>query len=73
MQGAATQAMPVRIVEERQRSRWPPAAAPLRAAARRPALLLARRIPLRVCTSLAPRQRAWGASSKMYTLFPDLP
>ncbi len=26
MQGAATQAMPVSIVEERQRSRWPPAA-----------------------------------------------
>jgi hypothetical protein len=27
MQGAATQAMPLRIVEERQRSRRPPAAA----------------------------------------------
>jgi hypothetical protein len=37
MQGAATQAMSLRIVEERQRSRCPPAAAPLRAAARRPA------------------------------------
>jgi hypothetical protein len=33
MQGAATQAMPVRIVEERQRRGCPPAAAPLRAAA----------------------------------------
>jgi hypothetical protein len=28
MQGAATQAVPVRIVEEQQRSRCPPAAAP---------------------------------------------
>jgi len=37
MRGAATQAMPVCIVEERQQSRCPPAAAPLRAAARRPA------------------------------------
>jgi len=42
MQGAATQAMPVCIVEERQRSRCPPAAAPLRAAARRPAGFVAR-------------------------------
>jgi len=32
MQGAATQAMSVHIVEERQRSRCPLAAAPLRAA-----------------------------------------
>src|SRR5207247_6626292 len=37
MRGAATQATPVCIVEERQQSRSPPAAAPLRAAARRPA------------------------------------
>ncbi len=37
MKGAATQAMSVYIVEERQRSRCAPAAAPLRAAARRPA------------------------------------
>ena len=38
MRGAATQAMPGRIVEERQQSRYAPfAAAPLRAAARRPA------------------------------------
>jgi hypothetical protein len=42
MQGAATQAMPWCIVEERQRSRCPPAAAPLRAAARRPAGFVAR-------------------------------
>ncbi len=32
MQGDATRAMPVSIVEERQRSRWPPAAAPIRTA-----------------------------------------
>src|SRR5436305_15011432 len=37
MRGAATQAMPVCIVEERQQNRCPPAAAHLRAAARRPA------------------------------------
>jgi hypothetical protein len=42
MQGAATQAMSVCIVEERQRSRCPPAAAPLRAAARWPAGFVAR-------------------------------
>ncbi|MBP1599645.1 MAG: hypothetical protein H6Q05_5022 [Acidobacteria bacterium] len=34
MQGAATQAMPLCIVEERQRRRWPPAAAALRAFAK---------------------------------------
>jgi len=42
MQGAATQAMSVHIVEERQRRRCLPAAAPLRAAARRPAGVVAR-------------------------------
>jgi len=42
MQGAATQAMPLCIVEERQRRRCPPAAAPLRAAARRPPGCVAR-------------------------------
>jgi hypothetical protein len=42
MQGAATQAMPLSIVEERQRSRCLPAAAPLWAAARRPAGFVAR-------------------------------
>ena len=42
MQGAATQAMSMHIVEERQRRRCPPAAAPLRAAARRPAGFVAR-------------------------------
>ena len=42
MRGAATQAMPLCIVEERQQSRCPPAAAPLRAAARRPAGFVAR-------------------------------
>ena len=57
MQGAATQAMSVYIVEERQRSRCPPAAAPLRAAARKlagfvvrsshttPGMLVARALP----------------------------
>ncbi len=42
MLGGATQAMPVCIVEERQRRRRPLAAAPLRAAARRPAGFVAR-------------------------------
>src|SRR5213594_1545954 len=41
MRGAATKAMSD-IVEERQQSRCPPAAAPLRAAARRPAGIVAR-------------------------------
>src|SRR5439155_21911293 len=41
MRGAATKAMSD-IVEERKRSRCPPAAAPLRAAARRPAGFVAR-------------------------------
>src|SRR5512136_2417813 len=42
MRGAATQSISVYIVEERQRSRCPPAAAPLRAVARRPAGFVAR-------------------------------
>ena len=58
MRGAATQAMPWCIVEERQRSRCPPAAAPLRAAARRPAGFVARSSPAGL-----------GACSKMYRLF----
>jgi len=41
MRGAATKAMSD-IAEERQQSRCPPAAAPLRAAARRPAGFVAR-------------------------------
>src|SRR2546427_11051792 len=41
MRGAATQAMSD-VVEERQQRRCPPAAAPLRAAARRPAGIVAR-------------------------------
>src|SRR5213083_2740688 len=41
MRGAATKAMSD-IVDERQQSRCPPAAAPLRAAARRPAGFVAR-------------------------------
>src|SRR5439155_16263956 len=73
MRGAATKAMSD-IVEERQQSRCPPAAAPLRAAARRlaggvarslhtaPGMLVARALPAGL-----------GASSKMFTLFPDGP
>ena len=68
MLGAATQAMPLCIVEERQQRRRPLAAAPLRAAARWPAgplaALLAPYIPQRVCSSLAPCQRAWGPAAK---------
>ena len=82
MRGAATQAMPVCIVEERQQGRRPPAAAPLRAAARRPAGPQARWL---CCSLLTYRSGAagmlvaralpagLGASSKMYTLFPDGP
>src|SRR5438552_14595515 len=73
MRGAATQAMPVCIVEERQQSRCPPAAAPLRAAARRPAGGVARSLHTapahRVCSSLAPCQRAWGPAAKCTPYF----
>jgi len=68
MPGAVTQAMPLCIVEERQQRRRPLAAAPLRAAARWPAgplaALLAPYIPQRVCSSVAPCQRAWGPAAK---------
>ena len=68
MRGAATQAMPLSIVEERQRSRCPPAAAPLRAAVRRHAgSLLAPYIP-GVCSSLAPCQRAWGPQQNAHVI-----
>ena len=61
MQGAATQAMPLRIVEERQRRRCPHAAAPLRAVVRRPAGSVARSLHTRgYAASLAPCRRAWG-------------
>jgi len=63
MQGAATRDA-VRIVEERQRSRCPPAAAPLRAAARRPAGLLLAPHQTKKCSSLAPRRRPWGPQQK---------
>ena len=70
MRGAATQAMPLSIVEERQRSRCPPAAAPLRAAvAGTPAALLAPYIPY---PGYARRSRLAGVPgdrSKMYMLF----
>jgi len=70
MQGAATQAMPQRIVEERQRSRCLRGAPPpwLRPAGSL-ASLLARYIPQRVCSSLAPRQSSLRASSKTAKLF----
>src|SRR6266508_1565787 len=71
MRGPATQAVPGRIVEERQQSRYAPfAAAAHRAASRssrwlRCSLLTYRH---RVCSSLAPRQRAlrpaaWGPAA----------
>ena len=74
MRGAATQAMLVCIVEERQQSRCPPAAAPLRAAARRPAGCVARSLHTAPGMLVARALPAGlGASSKMYTLFPDGP
>ena len=73
MRGAATQAMSD-IVEERQQSRCPPAAAPLRAAARRPAGGVARSLHTAPGMLVARALPAGlGASSKMYTLFPDGP
>ena len=75
MQGAATQAMPLRIVEERQRSRYASfAAAPLRAAARRPAGFVARSANTAAGMRLArAAPSGLGASSKVYTLFLDGP
>src|SRR5881628_1785502 len=65
------------IVEERQRRRCPPAAAPLRAAARRPAGCVARSLHTTAVTAGMLVARALpaglGASSKMHTLFPDGP
>src|SRR5437867_1361545 len=76
MRGAATKAMSD-IVEERQRSRCPPAAAPLRAAARRLAGCVARSLHTAADAAGMLVARALpaglGASSKMYTLFPDGP
>jgi len=75
MRGAATQAMPVCIVEERQQSRYAPfGAAPLRAAARRPAGFVARSLHTAPGMLVARALPAGlGASSKMYTLFSDGP
>src|SRR6184192_3133375 len=63
------------IVEERQRRRYAPfAAAPLRAAARRPAGCVARSLHTAAGMLVARALPAGlGASSKMYTLFPDGP
>ena len=69
MQGAATQSMPQRIVEERQRSRCLPAAAPLRAAARRLAGFVARSLHTAVGMRLARASpSSLRASSKMKVL-----
>jgi hypothetical protein len=74
MQGAATQAMSMHIVEERQRSRCPPAAAPLRAAARRPAGFVARSLHTAESMLVARASPAGlGASSKVGLLFRDRP
>src|SRR5438874_3051796 len=71
MRGAATQAMPVCIVEARQQSRYAPL--PPRPSGLRPAgplaVLLAPYIPHRVCSSLAPCQRAWGPAAKCTPYF----
>src|SRR5439155_10126966 len=62
------------IVEERQRRRCPPAAAPLRAAARRPPGCVARSLHTAAGMLVARAlPGGLGASSKMYTLFPDGP
>jgi len=74
MQGAATQAMSMHIVEERQRSRCPPAAAPLRAAAPRPAGFVARSLHTTEGMLVARASPAGlGASSKVGLLFRDRP
>src|SRR5207249_11311268 len=71
MRGAPTQAMPVCIVEERQQSRYAPL--PPRPSGLRPAgplaVLVAPYIPHRVCSSLAPCQRAWGPAAKCTPYF----
>src|SRR5439155_15071857 len=65
MRGAATKAMSD-IVEERQRSRCPPAAAPLRACGPQARWLCCSLLTYRpgYSSSLAPRQRAWGTAAK---------
>ncbi len=74
MLGGATQAMPLCIVEERQQRRRPLAAAPLRAAARRPAGCVAR--SLRTATGMLVARAlpaGLGACSKVQMLFCDVP
>ena len=69
MQGAATQAMPQRIVEERQRSRCLVGVAPGRLRlAKTLTSLLARYIPQRVCASLAPRHRLCEPAAEFVTI-----
>jgi len=66
MLGGATQAMPLCIVEERQQRRRPLAAAPLRAAARRPAGCVARSLHTATGMLVARALPAGlGASSKV--------
>ena len=70
MLGGATQAMPLCIVEERQQRRRPLAAAPLRAAARRPAGCVARSLHTTPGMLVARALPAGlGASSKVSILF----
>jgi hypothetical protein len=71
MQGAATQAMPLCIVEERQRRRCPPAAAPLWAEARRPAGCVARSLhttPGMLVARALPAGLRASAKCKRYSL-----
>src|SRR5881396_3901168 len=79
MRGAATKSMSD-IAEERQQRRYAPfAAAPLRAAAHRAAGRSSRWLCCSLltyrpgyCSSLAPRQRAWGPAAKCsYYFFTD--
>jgi hypothetical protein len=66
--------MSVYIVEERQRSRCPPAAAPLRAVARRPAGFVARSLHIEEGMLVARASAAGlGASSKVGLIFRDRP
>jgi len=74
MLGGATQAMPLCIVEERQQRRRPLAAAPLRAAARRPAGCVARSLHTAPGMLVARALPAGlGACSKVQMLFCDGP
>jgi len=66
MRGAATQAMPGRIVEERQQSRYAPFAAAPPGCGPQARWFCCSLLTYRTgyCWSLAPRQRAWGPAAK---------